>query len=531
MIAIQDGLAQVRFDRFGLHEYELFLKCKRLPESQLDYDWRSDAYTLTTPARFAAMLGVTQDGAARRPLPFNPALFDYQRFIVESALESKRYAIYADCGLGKTFMFLEWARQVEHLAGGSVLILSPKNIIPQTLDEDRKFYGDRLPIRRLETRAGLVAWLAQRLTEQPQIAITNYEKMIDGILPELRNLAGLVCDESSILKSGGGEIKWNLIKSAKGIEYKLSCTATPAPNEVMEYASQAAFLEKLRTEGEILWTFFSRDKHNNWRIKPHAREGFYRFMASWSIYLRNPASYGWADNLSAIPAPQFFEHAIEPTPEQRVEAQGLFARVGAGLFGEKRMGVRERSKLSQLAKGFVYETEKRVRRVPSGKPAAVARIIREEAAAGRQVLVWTVFDEESRILSETLGQNSSASTLHNVLCGETKEAERLAILEDFRAGRTRILISKASLLGFGMNFQFCGAMVFSGWDDSYERFYQAIRRAYRYGQTESLRIHVPFVPELEGMILENVLRKKASFEADAAEQEKHYRAALQEAVS
>ncbi len=521
MIEIRGGLAHVRFAKFDLAGYDLFLRCKKLPESQLAYDWQSDTYTLSTPERFAAQLGAVVARRAAKELPLAEHLFDYQRFIVATALEAKRYAVYADCGLGKTAMFLEWARHVMHRTGGKVLILSPKNIIPQTMDEDAKFYVDALPIRRLDTRKELIAWLTNGVSE---LAITNYEKLIEGQVPELRHLAGLAADESSILKSGGGVIKWNLIKSAKGIEYKLSCTATPAPNDVMEYASQAAFLEKLRTEGEILWTFFSRDKDNEWRIKPHAKEGFYRFLASWSIYLRNPAHYGWADNLSAIPAPQFIEREIAATPEQSAEAQKLFASLGAGLFGDKKMGVRERSKLSQIAKGFIYEgagKEKRARRIPAVKPRAVAETIRAEVADVRQTLVWTVFDEESAILSEELG-----STAHATLYGETSDEERAEILERFRKGRPPVLISKASLLGFGMNFQFCGAMVFSGWNDSYEQFYQAIRRAYRYGQTQSLRVHIPFVPELEGMILENVLRKKAGFEADAETQERYYREAM-----
>lgn len=524
MIDVAGGIAQSRFQRFGLREYELFLRWKKLPEYQLAYDWQSDAYSLTTAARYAAQLGAAVETVEAEPLPLSAHLFDYQRFIVTQALAAKRYAVYADCGLGKTLMFLEWARQVIHRTGGKVLILSPKNIIPQTIDEDRKFYGESLPIVRIDTRRRLAEWLTDKNPDIASgLAITNYEKMIDGQLPELRHLAGLACDESSILKSGGGVIKWNLIKSARGIEYKLSCTATPAPNDIMEYASQAAYLEKLRTEGEILWTFFTRDKHGNWRIKPHAREGFYRFLSSWSIYLRSPAHYGWADNLASIPAPQFFEHKLTLTEEQRGEAQALFARVGAGLFGEQKMGVRERLKLSQLAKGFLYEKAgkiKKARRIASEKPGFVANLIRNEANDGRQVLVWTVFDEESRILSDFLDYEPGIE--HATLYGEADEEERAATLERFRRGELQVLISKVSLLGFGMNFQFCSSMVFSGWNDSYEQFYQAIRRAYRYGQTQSLRVHIPYVQELEGMILENVLRKKAGFEADADEQEKYY---------
>ncbi len=191
-------------------------------------------------------------------------------------------------------MELEWSRHVVTLTGGKVLIFAPPQVIPQTIDESERFYPRRAGAAgaRNARRSHLVAVRARRWFRDHELRKNDRRHH-----SEMRNLAGLVLDESSILKSGGGVIKWNLIKSAKGIEYKLSCTATPAPNDVMEYASQAAFLEKLRTEGEILWTFFSRinkgPNAGNWMIKPHARDGFYRFMASWSIYLRNPAAYGW----------------------------------------------------------------------------------------------------------------------------------------------------------------------------------------------------------------------------------------------
>ena len=521
MVAVNGHLASMEFSRFDLEAYELFLRTKKLPESQIEYDWERDVYKLTTPARFASLLGVEAAPIARDTLGISSFLFDYQQYIVPTALAARRYAIYADCGLGKTVMFLEWALHVVAMTGGRVLIYSPLDVIEQTCDEAKRFYGDRVIVERIETRAALVKWLKE---PGAGVGITNYQKLIDGPLPELRYLAGLILDESSILKTGGGVIKWNLIKSTKGIEYKLSCTATPAPNDIMEYASQAAFLEKLRTEGEILWTFFSKDKKGNWKIKPHAREGFYRFMASWSIYLRNPAHYGWADNLSQIPVPEFFEHHIQATDEQMALASGMFCEAGAGLLGDRSLGVVQRTKLSQIAKGFIYQGKKSIASpVRSLKPAFVADLIRSEVAAGHQVLVWTVFDEEARLISELL-----PDVPHELLDGSVKPKNREPLIKMFQDGRTPALVSKASMLGFGRNFQCCSSMIFSGWNDSFEQFYQAVKRAYRYGQKRKLRVHLPFIPELEGVILENVLRKKDSFEADAEEQERYYKMALEE---
>jgi hypothetical protein len=377
----------------------------------------------------------------------------------------------------------------------------------------------------LPSRDDLIAWLTGGECCHP-IAITNYEKLISDQIPEMKLLAGLVCDESSLLKTGGGKIKWNLIKSARGIEYKLSCTATPAPNDTMEYASQASFLEKLRTEGEIIWTFFYRDqKTQRWTVKPHAREAFYRFMSSWSIYLRKPSAYGFTDPFADVPKPEIIEIKIEPTGDQNREALKFFRSYDPhSLIPKERLGVRERSKLSQLAKGFIYEgtgKDREARRLQSVKPYVVAGLVKKALKQNRQVLVWTVFDEESQIISELLPQDI-VETLH----GANSDDERAAKLEGFRTGRIRALISKAELLGYGLNFQFCTCMVFSGFDDSFERFYQAVRRCYRYGSREQLKVFVPYIPGLENHVWENVLRKKNQWETDTAEQEHRYAEAL-----
>lgn len=527
-VRVEDGLAVVDFDRFDLASYELFLRVKRLPESQLTYDWERDRYTITTPARFAPLLGVQDSSGVRERLPLAKHLFDYQRWIVERALDAKRFACWCDTGLGKTSIYLEWARQVVHRTRGRVLILAPLQVIPQICEEAKRFYRAGVRPEHLPSREALAEWC-----QRPGlgIGICNYAKLIPGILNEMRYLAGLVADESSVLKSGGGVIKWNLIKSARGIEFKLSCTATPAPNEVMEYASQASFLEKLRTEGDILWTYFTRDKRGNWLVKPHAREAFYRFMASWSIYLRDPAHFGWKDILSTLPDPDIREYRVPITDVQREMMYAQLAKSGKGLFSDDRMGVQERSRLSQLAKGFLYRHGERDRSavlVESNKPAFVADLVRADVADGRQVLVWTVFDAEGEIIADKL---AGSPFLVETLDGSMSADDRLARIEAFKSGRIQVLISKAQLLGFGLNLQNCRSMVFSGFDDSFERMYQAIRRAFRFGQTETVRVHIPYVPELEGMIFENVREKERRFLADVEECERNYCEAMGKGVA
>lgn len=518
-VRINGALAEVDFPRFDLESYRLFLRCKGLPESQVSYDWQTDTYRVTTPARFAPLLDASLAPVRPEPLPLAGHLFDYQRWIVRQALAAKRQAVWADTGLGKGPMLLEWCRQVLHLTQARVLILEPLSVIPQLCREAARFYGAGLPIQRLSTREDLTAWCA---SPGSALGICNYEKLIEDVLPEFRHLGGLAADESSLLKTGGGVIKWNLIKSARGIEYKSSWTATPAPNDTMEYASQASFLEKLRSEGEVLWTFFQRDKTGEWRVKPHARDAFYRFMASWSVYLRDPAHFGFADILSTLPAPEMHEYRLPLSAVQQELMYGL-VKLKGGLFSDDRLGIQERSKLSQLAKGFLYDAKHGTARIESAKPAFVADLVRQDTAAGHQVLVWTVFDEESALLSEQLAGDTFP---FGILSGAQTEAQRADLLERFRAGDLRCLISKPQLLGYGLNLQFVRSMVFSGFDDSFERMYQAIRRAYRFGQTETVRVHVPYIPELEGMIFSNVKAKEARFLADVEQMEAAYRHAL-----
>ncbi len=680
MISIDGNTLRVHFDRFDLEAYRVFLKCKALPEYTLHFHEADETYTIEAPARYAAMLGAAPPAVDIGGLPFAPYLFDDQVAVTRMALAAKRFAVWTDCGMGKTAVQLEWARHVIHSTGGRVLIITVNEVVRQTIDECRRFYGETLPIHRLKSRQEMREWCKHGYRGQPngrfwertkdgdprgfelyrrhysskknpkpkikqfvgpgekevliardgaalfvwrrfidksgqrgvncaafrnescvlssdmireameiawerwpgerlytyvnadeirstnpgycfqqsdwmkcgttrrglivleaypvRLAITNYEKMNPDEqgqeVHEMRHLAGICLDESSRLKTGGGKQKWATIKSTKGIPYKLSCTATPAPNDTMEFASQASFLEKMRSESEIIWTYFTRHpRTHRWSVKKHAREAFFRFMAGWSIYVRDPRRYGWRlKGFPEIPSPEIMEHVIAMTDDQRDRLRRLTADADGNLqlFGSDDVNTIQRGKFSQVAKGFQYINEggtahsRKVHRIHSLKPQFVADLIRSEVEAGLQVLVWTVFDAESRIIADILGQQWR----FDVLTGTTADAERLRMLERFRLGESKVLISRASMLGYGMNFQHCGSMIFSGWSDSYEQWYQAIRRAYRYGQTRRLRVHIPMIPELEGATLRNVFRKQAQHEADIAQMESSYIAAMNE---
>lgn len=576
-LQIDGDTLTIDFIRFDAASYQLFLKAKRLPEYKIDIADADDlTYRITTPARFAGMLGVPLPPAERTWLSMPDFMFDDQKACVELAIAAKRFAIWSGTGNGKTFMEAEFARQVSHATGGRVLIVTMAAIVPQWVEMIRDRYGDSsphsMPVAQILSRDTMKEWCQHgTMMGEPiaaKVAIVNYEKFnhkheSEQVVNELRHLAGIVLDESSKLAAGGGKQKWAIVKSTKGIEFKLSCTATPAPNDYMEFASQASFLEKLRDQNEILWTYFTRDpKTHRWTIKPHAREAFYQFMAGWSIYVNNPKTFGWRKGIVDPPEPEYLIHEVPITKAQRdfitqhnfaesakrtsSMARGRIDRSGTPSMFAEEVNATSGAKLNQAAKGFVYVgksavkaddaatslADKNVQLINSMKPVEVARIARNEVAAGLQVLIWTVFDAETEILAKLLRKRSfagqpAAPVKFECLTGATPERKRPAILERFRTGELPVLIGRTSMLGFGMNFQNCGAMIFSGWTFSFLQFYQAVRRAYRYGQTRSVRVHIPIIRELEGQMWDAICRKDNQHLSSIVEMERNYIAARQ----
>lgn len=518
---------RVVFDRWDPESYRLFLRTKALPEHSLAYDPELDSYALEAPVRFARLLGVEPPTKLLGQLPIPDHLWDYQGHFLGIALEAKRFALWWDTGLGKTPTAWEYCRQVQCRTAGRVLFIAPLNLIPQHIAEARRFYGHDLDARILTTRADLRAWCK---AGAPGIAMTNPEKFIPRddepeALAELAYLAGVVLDESSCLKTGGGVIKWALIKSCRGIEYKLSLTATPAPNDPIEYASQASWLEKIRDEGEVIWTYFTRDSEGEWKVKDHALPAFYRFLAGWSCYVRHPARYGFADNLKSLPDPERVVHEIPATREQLAAIHQIADATGqTSLLNPPRLDMVERNRMNQLASGFLYENVvagHRGRRIPSAKPSLVGRIVREEVAGGSQVLVWTNYDETAEIVIEQLD-----GLWADTLTGKTPRSDRQVLIDRFLDGDLDVLVTRPKVLGFGFNLQNVGAMVFADLNDSFEQLYQAERRAYRYGQVRSVRMHYPLVRGLQDAVWQNLESKRAGFEGDVARMERLYIEAL-----
>lgn len=488
---------RIKLDFNDPESYRLFLRIKALPR------YAFQGHTAIIPEEYVALLGLEQSPSASvghyAPAPF---LFDYQSAIAALAVRKRKFAVFAECGLGKTFILSEFARYVADLLPSrlAVLIVSPLMVIRQTIAECRRFYGDALQLDHLRAR-DLPAWLA---SGQSRIGITNYEAIVDG-LPTDR-LGALILDESSLLKSAYGAWGQRLIRMGKGLEWKLCLTGTPAPNDRIEYANHAVFLDQFPTVNSFLARFFVNrgQTGERWELKPHALRPFYRALSHWCIFLTSPATYGWKDNTGNIPPIHVHIEDVPLTDEQREAVQAL----GGDLYGQAG-GITTRSTLSQIAKGKVRDGKK----VQTLKPA----YIRDRIASwpDESTLVWCLYNAEQDTLEEVMPDAAS-------LRGETPEEERLRVIEDFQAGRLRTLISKPKVLGYGLNLQIATRQVFSGLQDSYELYWQAIKRSNRIGSTRDLNVHIP-ITDIERPMVETVLAKARRVQEDTVEQEQLFK--------
>jgi hypothetical protein len=407
----------------------------------------SDSYSafLATKRRTVHDAGRVVD-----PDDIHPSLFPFQRAITAWALRKGRAAVFADCGLGKTFMQLEWAR----LATDRALIVAPLSVARQTVREGTKL---GLNVRYVRDGADV---------NGPGVWITNYE-MVDRFDPSL--FGAVVLDESSILKNVASKTRETLTTRFASTSMRLACTATPAPNDVAELCNHAEFLGVMRRV-EMLASFFVHDDEG-WRIKGHAVDPMFRWMTSWATALRRPSDLGYADEGFDLPPLDIVAEVIRA----EVSAEGqLFATELGGVSGR-----------SQVRRATL---DARVKRAA------------ELAMDGEQWIVWCGLNDEAAE-AERLIEGAV-----NVPGSWTPEAKATA-LEAFQDGAIRVLVTKPSIAGFGMNFQNCARMAFVGLSDSYEAYYQAIRRCWRFGQTEPVRAHV-VVSELESQIVANVRRKE-----------------------
>lgn len=369
------------------------------------------------------------------------SLFDWQRDVVSWACRRGRAAIFADCGMGKTAMQVTWADEVCSYSGGRVLIVAPLAVAQQTVREAHDFGVDVEYARNGDAANG-------------NIVITNYE-MLDYFNAD--DFIGVVLDESSILKAFMGKTKREIVRKFAHTRYRLACTATPSPNDLMELLNHAEFLGIMRSSEALSeWFIAEQGQSGNYRLKKHAERDFWQWVASWAVALTKPSDFGdYSDEGFVLPL--LLEHDEVVDVDQTDGADGA-------LFRD----------ISMSATGFQREKV----RTLSARCSRAAQIAND---ANGQVVVWCYRNDEAdelkRLIPDAVEVRGSDSI---------DDKERAVI--DFVDGRTRVLISKPSMFGYGLNLQMCHMCVFCGMDYSYEGYYQAIRRFYRFGQKHEVDV-------------------------------------------
>jgi hypothetical protein len=393
------------------------------------------------------------------PFEITAPLFPFQKHVTGWAIKKGRAALFEECGLGKTLQQLEWAYQVAKKTGEMVLILTPLAVSRQTFDE--------------ATRFGYIANIATCKDDlKPGINITNYEKLdlFDGV-----KFAGVVLDESSILKNFTGKTRIKLTSRFSKTPYRLCCTATPSPNDYTEFGQHADFLG-VCTPAQMLATFFINDTFNtgDWRLKKHAENEFWAWVASWAACIGKPSDIGFDDNGYNLPSLNMDTITVDVDETAEKGSEELF-------------------KHATLSATTMH---KELRETADNRADAVAQLVNE---SDESWIVWCNTNVEADAL---VARIPDAVEVRGSDTAEKKESR----LSNFTNGKTRVLISKPSICGFGMNWQHCRNVAFVGLSYSFEDFYQALRRSYRFGQKQEVNAYI-VQARTEGAILQTVKRK------------------------
>jgi len=406
---------------------------------------------------FVASKRILVQPSGFEPDDINSQLFPFQRDIVRWSLRRGKAAIFADCGLGKTPMQLEWARNVCQHTGGNVLILAPLAVSRQTVHEGGKF-GVHVTI----CKSGADV--------QPGVNIANYERLHKF---SSEDFTGIVLDESSILKAQFGMMRHDITDFARSIPYRLAASATPAPNDLVELINHAEFFG-IMTEAEIKALFFTQDGNssNQFRLKRYAEQDFWKWMASWSVALRRPSDLGYADDGFILPSLHINQVTV-----------GLDAFQAGMLFAVEAVGLDE---------------QRRARR--ASLPDRVAACAELVNASNEPWLVWCDLNDESAALAKAI---PDAVEIVGSDSADFKETSMMA----FTNGHHRVLVTKPSIAGFGMNWQHCNNVAFVGLSHSYEAYYQAVRRSWRFGQKKPVNVYI-ITSAAEGSVVANINRKE-----------------------
>ena len=414
----------------------------------------------------AGKLGTTKPTGISSGFSIPDSLFPHQSALTAWALRRGRAAIFADTGLGKSRMQVAWADAVQKHTEGLVLILAPLAVAAQTAQE-----GAELGVDVRHVRDGSEV-------DQPGIYITNYDRIHRF---DCSVFSGVVLDESSCIKHHDTKTLKTLLAAFKETQFKLCATATPAPNDWTELGTHAEFLG-VCTQQEMLAEFFCHDggETSVWRLKGHARQIFWRWVCQWGALVRKPSDLGFEDHAYNLPPLHLHEHTVETD----MPTHGMLFASEAQTLSERR----EARKLSM-----------------ADRVADCAAIV--NAKADEPWVVWCDLNAEGDALTKAI---DGAVQIAGADSTEVKE-QRLA---DFAAGKTRVLVSKPSICGFGLNWQHANHMAFVGVTDSFEAYYQAVRRCWRFGQKRDVHVHV-FASEAEGAVVANLRRKERDAQAMA----------------
>jgi len=376
----------------------------------------------------------------------NNNLFDFQKHIVKIALQKGRFAIFADCGLGKTLMQLSWSEAVYNKTNQKVLILAPLAVVQQTKREAEKFN-----------------------INLDSFDITNFDQLknIDCSL-----YSGVVLDESSILKGRDGKLSSLIIDSFSSTPYKLACTATPSPNDHMELGQHSEFLGAM-SYLEMLAMYFVHDggETSKWRLRKHAQDNFWKYVCTWSISLDNPKTLGFDGHLFELPEIEYVEHIIPVENNTKT------------LFGDVAVSATDLHK--DLKRSFDLRIEKTIELINNSK---------------EQWIVWTLKNDEATVLNKVLNDSINVQ-------GSDSSEVKAKNLNGFADEKYQNLITKTSIASFGMNYQQCSNMIFTSYDFKFEAFYQAVRRCYRFGQKNKVKVHL-LVPESQINVRKTILEKE-----------------------
>ena len=395
------------------------------------------------------------EGLDLTPEDMSPVLYPFQRDITAWALNKGKAAVFADCGLGKTLMQIEWAQKIVGDTGRDVIIFAPLAVNRQTVEEGEKLGVVVHPVRSQEQ-------------VKPGVNIANYE-MLGHFDPA--QFAGLVLDESSILKHYGSVYRGKLTEFAQGINFRLCCTATPAPNDYVELINHAEFLAVMQGKPMIA-LFFTNDGNttHSWRLKKHAKNDFWMWVASWAIALRKPSDMGHEDDGFILPPIQWHDVEVETDA-----MEGFLFPIEAQTLNEQRAAQRQS--------------------FPARK-----REILQLVDNGEQWLIWCNYNYESTELHRAIPDSVE-------VCGADKLEDKEERMIAFSRGDVRVMVTKPKIAGFGMNWQRCHNMVFASLSHSYEAFYQATRRCWRFGQESPVNIYT-VTSDAERGIVGNIKRKE-----------------------